>query len=288
MGKSVKKVGIALKDASPLLVKQVEAVIADAKKHTFSVSKVYAAYNAVFQLKEKPQTCASCLQNRADKLAKWYGKSEGKVVDLNPAPPVHPNTDNWEEIGGALIIVDGEEHIAVNEDGTAAVVNFTPAEEGAQYGIATDGEGNPAPAFVYKQNGVAYMVSVDGAYTVVTGEPIADVNATAPVVTGEELKHGVNIITEGLGEPVAQDIANLGKLNLDVLQSIEGVTVLKMKDTTAQDVMFVTADKTQTVGVGSKGTVKHLDGTNVKTGTHELLDGTKLAVAVAGKAAIKA
>ena len=77
------KKGVDYSKVTPALVKQVKDVIADADKHTYSVSKVYAAHNAAFGLREQPQTCSSCLRNRARDLRDWLkgyddyaGKSE--------------------------------------------------------------------------------------------------------------------------------------------------------------------------------------------------------------------
>jgi len=259
MSKQVKKGAIAFKNAGDKLVKQVEAVMEEAKRHQYSVSRVYAAYNAVFQLNEKPQTCGSCLKNRAEKLTTWYRHGNKGVINLVPttgdtqAPPAITVNEAGDLSGEptfaiTYIVEEGEERFAVEDDGvTLAVVNFTPAEEGAQYGEATDREGNPAPAFTYRQNAVAYMVNADnGKYTVVTGEPIAEVKTPAA----------------------------------------EGVTVLTLAEEGAKLVYF-TSDDQAIAKVGSKGLVKYADGSNVKSGKHALLDGTTLAVAVGARATIK-
>lgn len=83
------KKGVDYSKVTPALVKQVKDVIADADKHTYSVSKVYAAYNAAFGLRETPQTCSSCLRNRARSLREWlkgYGEyiaSKGETLSLS-------------------------------------------------------------------------------------------------------------------------------------------------------------------------------------------------------------
>lgn len=66
-----KKNDIDYSKITPSLVKQVKDVIADADKHTYSVSKVYTAHNAAFGLREQPQTCSSCLRNRTRNLRDW-------------------------------------------------------------------------------------------------------------------------------------------------------------------------------------------------------------------------
>ena len=65
------KKGVDYSKVAPVLVEQVRDVIAAADKHTYSVSRVYAAYNAIFELRETPQTCSSCLRNRTRDLRDW-------------------------------------------------------------------------------------------------------------------------------------------------------------------------------------------------------------------------
>lgn len=75
-----------------------------------------------------------------------------------------------------FIIIDGERRTVLDDDNQLTTVIFTPAEDGAHFGKATDVDGKPAPAFVYEQNGKAYLVTgEEGDYTEVTGEPIAEV-----------------------------------------------------------------------------------------------------------------
>ena len=74
---------------TPDLVARVRQVIADADRHVYSVSRVYAAYNAAFSVNETPQTCSSCLRNRANALREWL-KGYDDTRDVNapelPAP----------------------------------------------------------------------------------------------------------------------------------------------------------------------------------------------------------
>lgn len=68
---SKKQTADAYANVTPQLVNQVEAVLADAKKHTYSVSRVYGAYNTALGKNDTPETCASCLRVRVEALAKW-------------------------------------------------------------------------------------------------------------------------------------------------------------------------------------------------------------------------
>lgn len=159
---------------TPQVVAQVEAVLADKKKNRYSTSGIYAAHNAVFDKHETPQSCASCLRKRADALEKWYNALEQTAVvnvgenpkGARPAPYIE-----------TFMIIDGERFTVVDDETEQpATVIFTPASEGASHGVATDVKGKPAPAYTYEQEGKAYLVSgEEGAYTEVTGEPIAEV-----------------------------------------------------------------------------------------------------------------
>lgn len=74
MSKSVKTVVI-----TAAIIAQVEAVLQDKRSHKYSVSKIFAAHNAVFGLNETPETCVSCLTKRATALEKWYNSGAAKA-----------------------------------------------------------------------------------------------------------------------------------------------------------------------------------------------------------------
>jgi hypothetical protein len=83
MTKKKKGSDIDYSKVSEDLVKMVEDVIADSKKHVFSISKIYSAYNSAYGLNEKPQGCSSCLQRRVNMLKDWisgYNAFETKKV----------------------------------------------------------------------------------------------------------------------------------------------------------------------------------------------------------------
>lgn len=87
------KKGVDYSKVTPALVKRVKDVIADADKHTYSVSKVYAAHNAAFGLREQPQTCSSCLRNRARDLRDWL-KGYDEYANANAPKPITPPAGN--------------------------------------------------------------------------------------------------------------------------------------------------------------------------------------------------
>lgn len=171
-------------EVTDALLDQVKAVLEDKANNKYSTSKIYAAHNAVFNKTETPESCASCLRKRADALLKWYTdrevskKTDGakEVIDNLPKQ-LGDAAHEGAPIKETFMIIDGERFTVVDDETEQpATVIFTPASEGANYGIATDIKGKPTPAYVYEQEGKAYLVSgEEGAYTEVTGEPIAEV-----------------------------------------------------------------------------------------------------------------
>lgn len=79
---------------TPQLIARVSAVIEDAAKHKYSVSRVYRAYNEAFQKRDVPQTCSSCLRNRVRELKTWVAGykpvAKEPTAPVIPAPPVEP------------------------------------------------------------------------------------------------------------------------------------------------------------------------------------------------------
>jgi len=76
---------------TPELVEKVDGVLKEAEHHTYSVSRIYAAHNAVFQKNDAPQSCSSCLRSRAAELKKWResyaaDKPSGKHKDDGKEP----------------------------------------------------------------------------------------------------------------------------------------------------------------------------------------------------------
>lgn len=59
-----------LKEKVRVLVKEVD------KTHRYSMSNIYGLYNEVFDKKETPQSCASCLIRKINELKKWLTKED--------------------------------------------------------------------------------------------------------------------------------------------------------------------------------------------------------------------
>lgn len=68
-----------LRDKVKELVQEVE------KTHRYSMSRVYGAYNEVFDKNEQPQACASCLIRKVNELKKWLAEQSDLEEDTTPA-----------------------------------------------------------------------------------------------------------------------------------------------------------------------------------------------------------
>lgn len=60
----------------------VEDVLDMASKNRYSVSKIFSAHNAVFNKKDQPQSCPSCLTRRVAALRKWHVENAPQTVGL--------------------------------------------------------------------------------------------------------------------------------------------------------------------------------------------------------------
>ena len=59
---------IELIDRVKFLLNEIE------ETHKYSMSKIYGLYNEVFDKKEQPQSCASCLIRKSNELRDWHSK----------------------------------------------------------------------------------------------------------------------------------------------------------------------------------------------------------------------
>lgn len=84
---SKKQTADVYENVTPQLMEQVKAVLAEAKKHTYSVSRVFGAYNTALGKNDKPETCASCLRIRVEALEKWL---KGMPKTAAPTPDEAP------------------------------------------------------------------------------------------------------------------------------------------------------------------------------------------------------
>lgn len=239
---------------------KVLIVVAEASTHTYSVSRVYEAYNAVFKKSETPQTCSSCLRNRVAELKKWLEED-----DQAPVAPVV----NFVE---TFIILNGEQHTVVDDDNVPTTIIFTPSAEGATSGIATDTKGTPAPHYLYEQNGKYYLVEGDsGEYREVqvceeATDPADNETPVIPMVPAEP-----QYVDPGAPGFVAPAL---------------GSVRVPMGSGLPIDIQFEEGFKA-TPGVLAKGIAKRADGSKVTPGTYITATSDELAVQPGGKATLK-
>lgn len=96
---------------TPALIQSVEIVLNDIAKHRYSTSGVYNAHNAVFQLRETPESCVSCLTNRANNLKRWY--AEYALDQANKGKDVYGN--KLEGAAPTLLNVPRETYTALSD-----------------------------------------------------------------------------------------------------------------------------------------------------------------------------
>ena len=167
------KKGIDYNKVTPALVKQVKDVIADGGKHTYSVSKVYTAYNAAFGLHETPQTCSSCLRNRVRMLVDWL-KGYDEYVRAKAPKPVSPPVGN-------------------NGTGEAG-----KARDGGETGPEPQYDNPEAPGYVAQAEGtVRYPMSEGIPFDFLPNEGTI-VKGVVTRADGTKIKPGTYVTAEGL------------------------------------------------------------------------------------------
>lgn len=284
--KNQKKGAIAFKDADAALIEMVETVIAERAKSTFSVSRIYNSHNAVFQLSEPHQSCGSCLRRRADNLKKWYDDAQGgKTAKLTTGDKEKAEATTYEGVIAkyGLVITGGEASelatLTTLVEESAPLLGLTPNElalVNARYIALVDKfDGEELTAFyaAHEQRLAELGVHAESSDEEVL-QALELLNSDTENSTDEEREHYVAQIAI-----VKQRIEDAAKGEFKTAnQGATGVTRFAIEGVQAIDF---------TATEGNKGTVKHEDGSAVKTGTYDLADGRKLAVSVGGKAAIK-
>lgn len=171
------KKGVDYSKVTPALVKQVKDVIADADKHTYSVSKVYAAHNAALGLREQPQTCSSCLRNRARDLRDWLKGYDDYAKANAPKPETPPAGNEGTDEGGKAQDGDqtgqsGDADTDPNNpqyDAPAPGVVRIPMKEGAPIDLTPASEDDQTKGTVTYADGTKVA---PGKYTTARGETI--------------------------------------------------------------------------------------------------------------------
>lgn len=73
------------------IVEEVKQIIAEVDTtHRYSMSRIYKAYNTIFETNEQPQACASCLIRKVKELRAWLEKETAKENKSKEAKEVNP------------------------------------------------------------------------------------------------------------------------------------------------------------------------------------------------------
>lgn len=195
---------------TPELVKQVAAVIAESEKnHRYSVSRVYAAYNAAFGKNEKPQTCSSCLYNRVRELKAW-------MRDYQAATQA-PESASYELAEGGTILIGGDGKVHT-EDGKGLIPGKYSTKDGGTVIVAPGSKGRyEAPAIIPQYDdpeAPGYVPHAEGTvrYPMADGIPLDFLPNEGTIVKGvvtradgSAVEPGTYVTAEGLEIVVQPD-----------------------------------------------------------------------------------
>lgn len=284
---------------TPELLAQVDEVIEMAASHKLSTSKIYATHNAVYQLKEQPNSCPSCLQRRADNLRRDRPKMVGETEEsdqvddvamehayaniLNTLPELP--ADKSAELETIFQLLGKEDDELTNDD--IAVLRWK-RDQLLNEGVTRGSSPAPDPlTALLTRLGLArpedkqeeltmlyHQIPVD----TLEREDLERVNNRI-VELRDEL--GLNKATEGdhtTVEPQYLDPSAPGFVEpaIGVIRHPMGADELPLDFTPNED----SEDKT-------KGKVLWADGSKVGAGTYETANGLAIAVQPGGKATIK-
>lgn len=71
------------------IVEEVKQIITEVDAtHRYSMSRIYKAYNTIFETNEQPQACASCLIRKVKELRAWLEKETAKEKNSKEAKEV--------------------------------------------------------------------------------------------------------------------------------------------------------------------------------------------------------
>jgi hypothetical protein len=129
-------------EVTPALLNQVRAVVKDAERHEYSVSKIYNAHNAVFKLNEPHESCSSCLRNRSAKLKEWLREYDTKLSQKKKIEASTNQEGNEPKKTDKIAAIQIE-----TKDGL--LFNFTPNKEGSNRGKVVLSSGLPVKAGTY-------------------------------------------------------------------------------------------------------------------------------------------
>lgn len=305
MSKKQAPAGISWGKASDELKAKVKFVLQSAQNNRYSVSRIYAAYNAIFELQEAPQTCSTCLTSRVKKLREWW-KNNAKEDTTNDATPVV--IDGVKTTGEKHVPAEGETTEATDYAGVYAKYKFAVgdglgnAETDSAGELATLGTAMETGAGAYGMSANEFAL-LEARYGELKGE--ADEVALNATVSGKLADLGVAEDSSDEDRLEAYKmLADDETLNTTNEQAfyVSQIEVLNRTISEAAKQGDAPADGVQVIDMGegvlgmhytpsaddaAKGTILNADGSKVKAGTYTAADGTVIAVAVGGKASIK-
>lgn len=290
-----KQKGIARKGADKKTVALVEDVLAMAAKNRYSVSKIFAAHNAVFELKEQAQSCASCLTIRVSALRKWYG--EPQQIDnpeafrnavLGDTTPAQTAGLTDEQV--KTYIENAAKELGLSEDSTREefLAALTQLEQG-QHPAEVTTRLKEAIESLQAQDAVAGPAAWTEARTATMG--INEGSTDAERLTALQSIGVDEFPSEDHAQFVANEITEyeariagpdyLDPTHPNHVAPAKGVTRYPMGEG------LIPLDFTPSKDDALKGTIRGADGSNVKADTYTTADGTTIAVSVGNKATIK-
>lgn len=81
-------------------IKKVKTLVQEVDgTHRYSMSRVYGLYNEIFEKKETPQSCASCLIRKVNELKKWLANAITEYKEVESSIGLHSTPiGNYEEV----------------------------------------------------------------------------------------------------------------------------------------------------------------------------------------------
>lgn len=285
MSKKQSPSGIAWGKASSELQDKVKFVLQQAQNNRYSVSRVYAAYNAVFELSEAPQTCSSCLTSRVSKLRKWWGEN---------VPKEQSNEATYKEIAAHLTTGEGQE--AASYEGVVAKHKLAFDDEAGEAELLTKilADGNE---FALSENERALVEARAGELAAAAHASdlegrvkakLADLGVTdeSPV---EDVLEAYELLAGTEGNPEDEAAAFAAQVEVLKRQQAETATLPTAAGVKRFDMGegVLGMDFTPSTDDATKGTILNADGSKPSAGTYEAADGSKIVVQVGGKARIE-
>lgn len=77
-------------EITPEVVADVRRIVEESVRHSYSVSRIFEAHNLIFNRRDTPQTCSTCLRNRVRDLKRWLAEYDAASAALEAAPEAAP------------------------------------------------------------------------------------------------------------------------------------------------------------------------------------------------------